>query len=103
MDTRKNYTVRCYADRGVVVWTIAGYQMVDRDQFGGIDNGIDVQDATSNNSTLLLYPSGVDFILEQWGQTFNISCQSILNELNVRRTDSAVFFFEGCKCDGVRV
>ena len=89
-EDRENVTARCTAPRGSVVWLMGDYAMVDRDQFSGDTFGVLIEDSQSNNSSLTLFPEGANFLLERFNnQTFTISCQTVVDEVNTRRTDSS--------------
>ena len=71
--------------------------MVDRDQFKADTFGVLIEDSESNNSTLILYPEGADFLLDWFNNTFTISCQTVVGEVNVRRSESSpLTFYRGC-------
>ena len=95
---RENVTARCVAPTGSVAWLIGEYAMVDRDQFKADTYGVLIEDSQSNNSTLILYPEGADFLLDWFNNTFTISCQTVVDEVNVRRPESSpLTFYGGCK------
>ena len=96
---RENVTARCFAPTGSVVWMIGKYAMVDRDQFRGDTFGILIEDSESNNSFLTLFPFGAYFLLDRFNnQTFTISCQTVVDEVNVRRSESSpLTFYGGCE------
>ena len=95
---RENVTARCTAPRGSVVWLMGEYAMVDRDQFRGDTFGVLIEDSQSNNSILTLFPEGANFLLERFNnQTFTISCQTVVEEVNTRRADSSpLILFGAC-------
>ena len=92
-------TARCTAPTGSVVWLMGEYAMVDRDQFSGDTFGVLIEDSESNNSSLTLYPEGADFLLDRFNnQTFTISCQTVVEGVNVRRSESSpLTFYQGCE------
>ena len=96
---RENVTARCTAPAGSVVWLMGEYAMVDRDQFRADTFGVLIEDSDSNVSLLTLFPEGVDFLLDRFNnQTFTISCQTVVDEINVRRSESSpLTFYGGCK------
>lgn len=96
---RENFTATCVAPTDVsVVWVIGDYQMVDRDQFMGSVFGVFIEDNTANLSRLNLYDEGAEFIRDLSAtDIINISCQSVTNEVNVRRSPDILTFYVGCK------
>ena len=98
-EERENVTARCTAPTGSVVWLMGEYAMVDRDQFSGDTFGVLIEDSQSNNSSLTLFPYGADFLLDRFNnQTFTISCQTVVKEVNVRRPESSpLTFYRGCE------
>ena len=98
-EERENVTARCTAPTGSVAWLMGEYAMVDRDQFSGDTFGVLIEDSESNNSTLTLFPYGADFLLDRFNnQTFTISCQTVVDEINVRRSESSpLTFYGGCE------
>ena len=98
-EERENVTARCTSPAGSVIWLMGEYAMVDRDQFSSDTFGVLIEDSQSNNSSLTLYPEGADFLLDRFNNTFTISCQTVVKEVNVRRSDSSpLTFYRGCKC-----
>ena len=98
-EERENVTARCTSPSGSVVWLMGEYAMVDRDQFRGETFGILIEDSESNNSSLTLFPFGAEFLLDRFNnQTFTISCQTVMDEVNVRRSESSpLTFYGGCE------
>ena len=98
-DSRDNVTARCFSGTGSVVWLMGDYAMVDRDQFRGDKFGVLIEDSESNNSSLTLFPEGANFLLDRFNnQTFTISCQTVVDEVNTRRADSSpLILFGACK------
>ena len=97
-EERENMTVTCTAPTGSVVWLMEEYAMVDRDQFKADIFGVLIEDSQSNNSTLTLFPYGADFLLDRFNnQTFTISCQTVVDEINVRRSEAPLTLYGGCE------
>ena len=97
-DGRINYTANCFSPRGSVVWLIGDYAMVDRDQFKGEIYGVFIEDHGPNDSNMTLFPEGADFLLESFGgRSFTIRCQTIVDEVNIRRSENVFTFYGGCK------
>ena len=97
----RNITFWCRAPRGSVVWLIGDYALVDRDQFRADTYGVLVEDGPSNNSRLTLYPAGADFLRDGFGtSTYTISCQTVVQEVNVNRSEDSLTIFIGCEWRG---
>ena len=93
---RENFTAHCNAsDGGTVVWLIGGYALVDSDQFSPEAYGVLVEDFESNIS---LFPCGADFLMGQFEESFNITCLSMVDEVNGCQSNDHLFFHEGCEC-----
>ena len=98
VEGRINYTATCVSPSGSVVWLIGDYTMVDRDQFKDEFYGVRIEDAHPNDSRMTLYPEGADFLLDSFGnRSFTIRCQTIVNEVNIRRSENLFTFYGGCK------
>ena len=96
-DMRGNFSAHCNATMGTVVWLIGGYAMVNRDQFSQQVYGVLVEDSKPNLSRFSLYPCGTDFLIGQFDGSFNITCQNMVNEVNLYRSSDPLFFHEGCE------
>ena len=96
-DVRVNLTAHCNATMGTVVWLLGSYAMVDRDQFNHEVYGVLIEDSVSYISRLSLFPCGADFLISLFGGSFSITCQNIVNEVNLYRSSNHLFFHEGCE------
>ena len=72
--------------------------MVDRDQFSQQIYGVLVEDSESNLSRVFLHPCGADFLIGQFNGSFNITCQNMVNEVDLYQSSDHLYFHEGCEC-----
>ena len=80
------------------MWLIGDYSMVDRDQFKSDIYGVLIEDHGPNDSEMTLLPDGADFLLDSFGnRSFTIRCQTVVDEVNIKRSENILTFYGGCK------